>query len=133
MADLPAAMTLVNQVGWNQTIADWARFVNAEPAGCFAASVDARLVGTAATIIYGQLAWVGMVIVDSSYRGRGIGRGLFQSVLDFLDGRAIPCVKLDATPAGKPVYERFGFVDEREILRLALARPSRDLTWTGCR
>jgi GNAT superfamily N-acetyltransferase len=125
LADLPAAMTLVNQVGWNQTIADWARFVNAEPAGCFATSLDGHLVGTAATIIYdGQLAWIGMVIVDSAYRGRGIGRELLESVLDFLDGRGIPCVKLDATPAGKPVYEKFGFVGEREIMRLALVRPS---------
>ena len=50
--DVPAAMALVRQVGWNQTAADWMRFLRAQPDGCFAASAGDQLVGTVTTIIY---------------------------------------------------------------------------------
>lgn len=124
-ADIPAAMTLVDQVGWNQTPADWVRFLSASPEGCFAAVVDGRLAGTSATVVYGgRLAWIGMVIVDRDYRKRGIGRRLLEAACDAVDRLDVPCAKLDATPAGQPLYERHGFVVERRLERWELTRPA---------
>jgi GNAT superfamily N-acetyltransferase len=122
-ADIPAGMRLKDIAGWNQTPVDWERFLHASPAGCFVAEVDGRVVGTAATIVYqGRFAWIGMVLVDPDYRGRGIGTRLLQKTMEHLDACRVPTMKLDATPQGKPIYEKLGFVTEYEIERWMLRR-----------
>ncbi|MBI4964391.1 MAG: GNAT family N-acetyltransferase [Desulfomonile tiedjei] len=121
--DIPEAMRLKDIAGWNQTVADWERFISASPEGCFAAEDDGRVVGTSTTIIYeGRFAWIGMVLVDTRYRGRGIGTQLLQRAIRYLDSRNIPCMKLDATPQGRLLYEKFGFECEYEIERWMLKR-----------
>jgi len=122
-ADIAAGMRLKETAGWNQTRADWQRFLNASPAGCFVAEMDGEVVGTVATISYeGRFAWIGMVLVDPARRGHGIGTRLIEKAIEYLDGRGIPSVKLDATPLGKPIYQKLGFVSEYEIERWYLQR-----------
>lgn len=128
-ADIPAGMRLKEISGWNQTPEDWGRFLKARPNGCFVAEVDSRVVGTAATIPYeDKFAWIGMVLVDPEYRGRGIGTRLLEKAIAFLDEGKIPTMKLDATPLGKPLYEKLGFLTEYEIERLALNRDPEQLS-----
>src|SRR2546426_12200613 len=77
--DIPAGMRLKEIAGWNQTPADWERFLSASPEGCFVTEVEGRVVGTATTINYeDRFAWIGMVLVDPDYRGRGIGTRLLE-------------------------------------------------------
>jgi GNAT superfamily N-acetyltransferase len=122
-ADIPEAMGLKEAAGWNQTAADWERFLTANPEGCFAAESADRLVGTSTTVVYqDRLAWIGMVLVDRAHRGNGIGTTLLKRALQHLDGRGIACAKLDATPQGKPLYQELGFVGEYEIERWELKR-----------
>jgi GNAT superfamily N-acetyltransferase len=105
--DIPEAMQLKDSAGWNQTTADWVRFRSASPEGCFVAKREGRVVGTSTSIICeGRFAWIGMVIVDSQYRGQGIGTALLERVICFLASRRGLCMKLDATPPGKPVTRR---------------------------
>jgi GNAT superfamily N-acetyltransferase len=122
-ADISAGMRLKDIAGWNQTKEDWERFLQAEPEGCFAAEWNGRVAGTVTTIVYeGRFAWIGMVLVDPQLRGKGIGTALLQKAIDHLDAKKIPCVKLDATPQGKPIYARLGFRIEYEIERHSLTR-----------
>lgn len=122
-SDIPYAMALVQQAGWNQTAADWGRFLEATPAGCFKAQVDECLVGTVTTIVYDDhLAWIGMMLVDRLHQRRGIGRQLMDTVLDFIDRAGIRCVMLDATPAGQGLYETSGFVELERLQRWELTR-----------
>jgi GNAT superfamily N-acetyltransferase len=122
-ADICAAQRLREIAGWNQTKTDWERFLEASKAGCFVAELDGKVCGTAATISFeNRFAWVGMVLVDPAYRGRGIGTKLLEQTIEYLDARRIPCIKLDATPQGKPLYEKLGFVPECEIERWTLRR-----------
>jgi ribosomal protein S18 acetylase RimI-like enzyme len=117
-ADIPAAMGLKEAAGWNQTGADWLRLLRLGPRGCFAAASGGRLVGTVTTTAYGrELAWVGMVLVDPSFRRRGIASRLMEAALSHLDGEGVETIKLDATPDGRHVYERLGFEDELTIER----------------
>jgi ribosomal protein S18 acetylase RimI-like enzyme len=124
MADVPAGMRLKDLAGWNQTAADWERFLSASPSGCFVAEVEGRVVGTTTTIVYeGRFAWIGMVLVDPEFRGRGIGTHLLNKAIEHLDSQGVPTLKLDATPEGQPLYEKLGFVREYEIERWTLDRP----------
>ena len=67
-----------------------------------------------------RLAWIGMVLVDPDFRRRGIGTRLAEIVVDYL--RGCPTVGLDATPAGRKIYERLGFKEEYGVLRMRAER-----------
>jgi GNAT superfamily N-acetyltransferase len=122
-ADIPAGMLLKGIAGWNQTQEDWERFLEAAPEGCFVAEWNGQVAGTVATIIYeDRFAWIGMVLVDPQVRGKGIGTALLLKAIDYLDAKKVPCMKLDATPQGKPIYTRLGFQIEYEIERHKLTR-----------
>ena len=117
-SDIPAAMKLKNMAGWNQTESDWRRLLEAEPVGCFAASAGERVIATTTVITYGKaLAWIGMVLVDPEYRRRGIATSLMRRALGYLRGLEVRTVKLDATPAGRKVYEGLGFQEESLVER----------------
>ncbi len=131
-SDIGSGMRLKELAGWNQTEADWKRFLRASPNGCFVAEVDEEVCGSAATIIYGgRFAWVGMVLVDPALRGRGIGTKLLERCVEHLDSVGVPCIKLDATPLGKPLYEKMGFVAEYELERWILKREAKDARVLG--
>jgi GNAT superfamily N-acetyltransferase len=122
-ADIDGGMRLKEIAGWNQTRSDWERFLVASPQGCFVAEAGPEVVGSAATICFeSRLAWIGMVLVDPAWRGKGIGTKLLQRAIQYLDDCSVPSLKLDATPQGKPLYEKLGFVSEYEIERWQLQR-----------
>src|ERR1700753_4364541 len=114
--DIPGGVRLNTIVGWNQTAADWERFLSASPIGCFVMQDGDKVATTCATIPYeNRFAWIGMVLVDPDYRNQGIGTTLLKRAIEYLDGAGVATMKLDATPAGKPLYERLGYVTEYEI------------------
>jgi GNAT superfamily N-acetyltransferase len=117
-ADLAWADSLRVAAGWNQTIEDWQIFLLLDSEGCFVAEWHGRPAGTATTIRYGrELAWIGMLLVHPEFRRRGLGRALLGACLDYLHGCGVACVKLDATPAGSPLYESFGLRREWSLAR----------------
>lgn len=119
-ADIPAGLRLCRAAGWNQVSRDWELFLALSPSGCLVAEMDGRTVGTVATVRYeDRFAWIGMVLVDPAMRGQGIGTGLLEQALELLQD--IRCVKLDATPAGQPIYRKLGFEDEYVLGRMEAA------------
>ena len=116
--DLPAADELRRLAGWNQTPADWTRLLALEPGGCFVAEAAGQLAGSVTTTTYGDaLAWLGMMLVHPQLRHQGIGSVLMTRALAYLKLQNVACVKLDATPAGYPLYTRLGFVPEWTLTR----------------
>lgn len=108
--DVPQCLELCAEAGWNQTQRDWLRLLALEPTGCFGIDDGRQLAATATVITYGQgLAWIGMVLVRVSQRGRGLARTLLQHAIAYTEQRQISCVKLDATDLGEPVYRKLGF------------------------
>jgi GNAT superfamily N-acetyltransferase len=118
-ADIELGMRLKAEAGWNQIEANWRRAIALEPDGCFVAEADGLPVGTTTTCTFGPVAWVAMVLVDARFRGAGIGRALLDHALAHLDRCGIASVRLDATPLGRPLYEKLGFVAEYELARFA--------------
>jgi GNAT superfamily N-acetyltransferase len=115
---LPGALRLTEQSQWNQTGRDWRRLLQLRPRGCFGASLGGRLVGTVTTVTYGtDLAWIGMMLVDPDFRRGGLGTRLMQTALEHLERIGVNSIKLDATPAGRPLYESMGFRPEGLIER----------------
>ena len=116
--DIPAAMRLSSEAGWNQTEEDWRTLIELSPEGCFAIEVNGNVASTATLFCYGRrLAWVGMVLTWAPYRGRGFARHLLTEVLTVADKLGIESVKLDATNEGQPLYEKLGFRAEQAVER----------------
>jgi GNAT superfamily N-acetyltransferase len=115
--DVPLGLRLCEQAGWNQMEADWQRCLELQPDGCFVAEYEGVPCGITTTCIFGTVAWIAMVLVDVTLRGRGIGRGLLERALALLDARCIASVRLDATPLGRPLYQSLGFVEEYTLVR----------------
>lgn len=131
MGDLGKALNLSVSEGWNQTEKDW-RFLIENPDNvCIVAEKDNRVAGTATALIHsGKVAWIGMVLVDKALRGHGAGKMLMTDIITRLD-RA-ESIKLDATPAGQPLYSSLGFKDEYNIFRMAnLSLKSVEYKYTG--
>jgi GNAT superfamily N-acetyltransferase len=115
---LPEALRLTEQSQWNQTEQDWRRLLQTPPKGCFGALLDGFLIGTVTTVAYGrELAWIGMMLVDPDYRRRGLGTRLMRTALEHLERIGVNSIKLDATPAGRPLYESLGFRSEGLVER----------------
>jgi GNAT superfamily N-acetyltransferase len=116
--DVPAAMELSIEAGWNQTPEDWRVLIRLDSKGCFGVEVKGQLVATTTLLSYGRLlAWVGMVLTRTEWRGRGFARNLLATALARADQLGIATVKLDATDQGQPVYEKFGFRAEQPVER----------------
>jgi GNAT superfamily N-acetyltransferase len=117
--DIPFGLRLSAQNGWNQLEGDWRRQLDLEPRGGFVAELDGTPVGTACSCVFGDVAWVNLVLVEQHARGKGIGSALMRQVLDHLDRLGVASVRLDATALGQPVYEKLGFVGDFSLARYA--------------
>ena len=113
--DMEAAMELSVTEGWNQTVQDW-KFLLEDPQHiCVAAISGDKVIGTTVALTYEErLAWVGMVLVNKAFRGKGISKLLLQYIFESCK----TAMKLDATVFGEPVYRKFDFLQEYTIARM---------------
>jgi len=103
--DVAAAHRLSLDVGWPHRLEDW-RFVQRLGAG-YVATDGTGIVGTILTWKHdARHASLGMVIVSPERQGRGIGGELMKRALRDV---ARCSVMLNATEAGRPLYEKLGF------------------------
>ena len=71
--------------------------------------MDDRIAGIGVTIVYDTTAWLAHIIVDASYRNRGIGLWIVSELLQGLRDFPVTTCMLTATELGKPVYVKAGF------------------------
>ena len=110
-------MKLKNAEGWNQTEKDWELLIQYPDSVNLVAVLDQQIVGSVCAINYEHtVSWIGMMLVDKNFRGRGISKLLLSEAIQKLEKSA--SIKLDATPAGRPVYKKFGFEDEYTLYRM---------------
>ena len=116
-ADIPFGLQLCAQNRWNQLEADWHRQLDLEPTGCFLAERAGVPIGTACCCVFGDIAWINLVLVDRAQRGQGVGAALMRHVVQHLDDLGVASIRLDATPLGQPIYEKLGFTGDFSLTR----------------
>ncbi|MBB2834182.1 UNVERIFIED_ORG: putative N-acetyltransferase YhbS [Rhizobium esperanzae] len=110
---LDAAVALSRQAGWPHRTEDW-QMALALSEGMVAIEDD-RVVGTVLVTRYKQdCATINMVIVDETMRGRGLGRRLMDAALQIAGDRPL---RLVATRAGLPLYQKLGFHETGTVLQ----------------
>ena len=122
LAHIGDALALSTASGWNQTAEDWRRVLTLPSVQAWGVEREGQVVASTTAIRYGdELAWIGMVLTAERFRGQGLASLLLTAALDSLS--KCDLVKLDATAQGAPLYRRFGFEDEAEVVRY-LGRPT---------
>jgi GNAT superfamily N-acetyltransferase len=105
----PTAQAILRS-GWGDRRVKMAWVVGHPQCRPIVADADGTIVGTGVTTVSGPVAWIGTIWVDPAWRGRGIGKALTQATIDAAEAAGCRALVLVATEAGRPLYERFGFV-----------------------
>jgi GNAT superfamily N-acetyltransferase len=107
---VPSAARLSAGAGWNQTGEDWRRLRRVQP-GAVRVWVDDGEVRASCSVVShgGSLAWIGMILTDPAWRGRGLGKQAFAEALEFARSGGHAVIALDATEMGEGIYRKFGF------------------------
>ena len=120
--DARRALRLSDEAMWNQTVEDW-RFLIDSGEAVGLDSGNNRIVGTAAILPFEALpgepgiGWISMLLVTRVFRRKKLGGWMLDWAADTLRARGLTPV-LDATPAGRKVYARRGFIAGQGLLRL---------------
>ena len=122
-ADIEGGLLLSRTSGWNQSLADWKLLLSLGPGLFRVASRGSRLVASGGAVRYGDaLAWICMILVHPDERGQGLGTRVFDEVLARCraeaDAGRLRSIGLDATPAGRGIYERRGFAPGPALVRM---------------
>ena len=111
------------RAGWNQTRADLRRFFGGQCGRAYGAALHTGRgvidLGSGSLFIpSGRLAWIGMILVHEELRRQGIARAMMRHCLQVAEWEMdIPCIGLDATPAGRELYLDLGFREAYPIWR----------------
>lgn len=129
---LAGCVALSKSASWNQNEADW-RLMLSVGHGWGISLPDGTLAATTLVLPYGKrFAWVSMVLVLPEHRRRGYASYLLGVAIKDLESRALTPI-LDATPAGREVYQHEGFQDRWAFSRLATKSISPPATGDGVR
>ncbi len=107
---IPSALRLSTLAGWNQTAVDWLRLTELRPGGVWVWTDAGEVRASYSVVGYGnRLAWIGMVLVDPEYRGRGLGTKVFSAALEEACSAGFTVLGLDASEFGEPFYRKHRF------------------------
>jgi len=117
-ADVAFAVELTDTMNWDLTRRDFRFIMALEPTGCFVALQGATKVGITTTAHFGRVGWIGNVIVDSRYRGKGIGVELVKHAVDYLTKKSATTTGLYAYMDTVAFYEKLGFKADSSFVHL---------------
>src|SRR5262245_17089434 len=95
------------------------RYLELEPEGWFALEDAGSLVALGGAVRFGDLAWLGLMVVDPARQRQGLGATVARAAIEWARGRGSSTLCLIATPAGLPLYRRLGFVPDGESQELS--------------
>lgn len=94
------------------------RYLALQPDGAFVVKDNGYIIGFGAAIDYGPFAYIGLMSVHPTMQKRGIGQLLLEHLLAWLDDRGCATILLDASAAGAPLYDRYGFQEDDQTVVL---------------
>ena len=111
-SDFPFAVALTDTERWGFTIDDFERLLALSPGGCFVVEHEGERAGLLTTCLYGQVGWIGNVIVSQRLRGLGLGAALVRHALLYLERAGARAERLWAYENTTALYAKFAFTDD---------------------
>jgi GNAT superfamily N-acetyltransferase len=117
-ADLPAATVLLERAGLPSGAANVGRYLRWQPDGCWC---NDELTGMVTVLCHGTVGFVGCMAVEPSEQGRGLGRAVLEHAQAHATRAGVETFLLEATPDGRRLYEKLGYVVEHATINVARA------------
>lgn len=119
--DIGRFLELAASEGWVAEPWEFDFLLSAFPAGCLCVRDESgKAAGFVTSLLHERSGWVGNLIVNAEYRGRGLGEALFLRAVHALREADVENIWLTASKTGKSIYEKYGFAAIDAIVR-----------WTG--
>lgn len=67
-----------------------------------------------------KVAYLHSVFTERAYRGRKCGQGIVERIIEFCRAQGIRRIMLNASEAGRPIYEKLGFRPVDDMMRLII-------------
>ena len=131
--EVPLAVDVLRRAGFGSQVARLLEYPRRAPNGAILVAEGPAAVGHRRRLHARRSrrrGWIGALGVAPEARRRGLGTALTEAAVRWLRARGAPTVLLYATEAGRPVYERLGFVAEERAVAwrgVAGAAPPLDL------
>ena len=105
--EVGTAVNWAKQEGWNPGNHDASSFYKADSTGFLAGKYNDKIIATISAVKYGNdFGFIGLYIVESSFRGRGFGFKIWEEAISSLGNRNIG---LDGVLAQQDNYKKSGF------------------------
>ena len=127
--ELRMAIEWARLEGWNPGLEDAAAFYAADPQGFLVGKINQQPVSSISAVRYGAaFAFIGLYIVEKSFRHQGYGIQLWTRALEYLKGRTIG---LDGVLAQQDNYRKSGFTLAHRNIRFAGRAAAKSVTTEG--
>lgn len=108
-SDVDRVVALARAQGWRDRRRMFDLVFRTRTCQALVGEVDGQVVATGTATANGPVGWLGGLIVDAPWRGRGYGRAMTEELMRRLRAEGCRTLSLEATDAGRPMYERMGF------------------------
>ncbi len=108
-ADIDAAADLARAQGWRDRRRFYDLVFRTPTCLPLGGVIDGRLIATGVATANGPVGWLGSIAVAAEWRRRGIGRAMTDGLCSRLRAAGCQTLSLEATDAGRPMYEQMGF------------------------
>jgi GNAT superfamily N-acetyltransferase len=112
--EVPLAVDVLRRAGFGTQVARLLEYPRRSPDGAIlvAEGMPGSVAGVACVASFATTGWIGALGVAPEARRHGLGSALTEAAVRWLRNRGAATILLYATEAGRPVYERLGFVGE---------------------
>lgn len=108
-ADLDAAVALGRAQGWRDRLRFYEFVLRTSTCLPLVGLVEGRVVATGLGTVSMPVGWIGAIVVEEGLRRRGLGRAMTETICEALRAAGCVVLSLEATDAGRPLYEQMGF------------------------
>ena len=116
--DFEFAVRLTDTMNWNLVEEDFEFMMRLEPDGCFILLCNSERVGVATAISYGQVGWLGNVIVSENHRRKGGGSLLVKYATEYLTSKGVETIGLYSYLDRIPFYTKHNFQFDSKFIAL---------------
>jgi len=109
LGDLEFAVRLSDTMNWNSAEEDFEYMMSLEPNGCFVLFFNSERVGIATTISYNRVGWLGNIIVNEKFRGKGGGSLIVKNAIEYLTNKGVETIGLYSYVDRVPFYAKQNF------------------------
>src|ERR1035437_4560752 len=107
--DVDAAVALGRAQGWRDRRRFYEFVLRTSTCLPLVGVIEGRVVATGIGTASPPVGWIGAIVVEERLRRRGLGRAMTETICDALRAAGCVTLSLEATDAGRPMYEHRGF------------------------